>query len=252
LWYRSTAIPWLQKSGVLAAAQQSGLSGGFNKLSAEIGPAVQSWSKTVGVDMNKTMSEFLLWVASNPVNFLIVGVGIVGVIMAIDWAITSFCTGGHSHSHSHSHVKGKGGDEGGSASDADRGKLARELERVDTAVAAAVEREHVRKEAEAAGAKVLKPAVAGKPGSKKAKTPEDVRGTVKSPATTSPKYSAFHVKDPILMLKRLGKWPPPAVTIIGGTPEAIEAARKTELDAKAPAAKAASKKGKTPKKGKRH
>lgn len=228
LWYRSFAIPWLHKSGVVAEIHRDGISGGLNKFGAEIGPALQKWSKTFGGDMNKWVGDFLLWVASNPLNFLIVGVAIVGVVVLLDWTITSLCAGGHSHSHSHSHGHGHSHGSGKPPLAAESSKLARELQRVDTEVSAAQERDAVRKEAEAAGAKVIKPSASGKPGTKKPKTQEDVRGTVKAPSATAPKYSAFHVKDPILMLKRFGKWPPPASTIIGGTPEAIEAAREAE------------------------
>jgi hypothetical protein len=194
VWVRISAAPWLQEHGVLDALQRGGFTAASQKLGTELSSLAHSQSSA---DWQSLLTSLLIWINKNPWMFLLYSVLVVAVISAADVLLTRFCCAGsdhHSHSHSH-HGHSHGPD----------GECMSELEAIEKEV------QQERKQLEAAGAPAPPPAKADS-----------------KPASPAPEPVRYHVKDPVLLLKRKGQWPPPTDTIIGGPTTAIDEAIRQE------------------------
>lgn len=227
-WYRVAAVPWMQANGIFQALATQGvlpaISLAGKRLAATSGQ---------GMDMSAWVSQLMIWISQNPWMLATYALLLLGVITGLDTVLQFFgCCSGHSHSHSHGHSHG--GDDSDRAASAARKDKAAEL------TGRAPELKSRPSDDGADASEVAR--FAAKPRKGGVLTVQDTKGTVRQPGKRP--FKAFHVADPVLLLKKLGRWPPPPASIIGGPEEAVQKAKEEAPAAEVPESKAAKSKSK--------
>lgn len=219
-WYRVAAVPWMQTNGVFKVLGTKGVLPAISRIGQRLAASSKSGQ---GIDISAWVTQLMIWVSHNPWMLVTYALLLLGIITGLDTLLQFFgCCSGHSHSHSHSH--GRDDDEASSAARKDK---ASEL----TGRAPELKSRPTDEPTDAS--EIAR--YAAKPRKGGVLTVQDTKGTVKQPGKRP--FKAFHVADPVLLLKKLGRWPPPASTIIGGPAEEVKKAQEEAPVADVPESK---------------